>query len=610
MTTSPDSPRHPRGLATLFFTEMWERFSYYGMRGLLVLFLVDAVQKGGMGMSDKVASAIYGLYTAAVYLAALPGGWVADRFLGAQRSVWHGGILIALGQFTLAFSRGETFYLGLVLVVLGTGLLKPNVSAIVGGLYGQDDPRRDAGFSIFYMGINLGAFVGPLVSGYLSKRYNWHVGFGAAGVGMVLGLVQYRLSVRRLGSAGLLPGHSEKIRRRDWATLGAGLAVLLAVVVLAWSGRIIVGSSLFADQDVRNLSTLASKLRTPAGPPGEFLRGHLSAETLEMLNENAVAKTNELRAALVQDLNRLLQQTNEWSHTQPWLESHQSERTRTLARRNPHGSARIRLHRWQMEDAFPDELARLPAINPVLIAQGTTYVIVGVAVAYFAAVFLFFGLDPVEKKRVGVIAILFVASAMFWSGFEQAGSSFNLFAERYTQRILLGAEVPASWFQSLGPLFIITLAPVMAAMWMTLVRRNLEPSLPVKFALGLLLLGAGFVVMAVASRFVAAGQKVWPTWLITTYFVHSVAELCLSPVGLSSVTKLAPQRLVGQMMGVWFLAASLGNLIAGLIAGEFNAGAVAEMSSRYFHVVWTAVGTGVVLLVLAKPIRRLMAGVR
>jgi proton-dependent oligopeptide transporter, POT family len=487
-SNAASSQGHPRGLSTLFFTEMWERFSYYGMRALLVLFLVDSVQRGGMGMTDKVASATYGLYTAAVYLAALPGGWIADRFLGAQRCVWWGGVLIAAGQFTLVFSHGSRFFLGLILVIIGTGLLKPNVSTIVGGLYAQGDPRRDAGFSIFYMGINLGAFLGPLASGYLAKKFGWQVGFAAAGVGMLLGLVQFLLSKSRLNGAGLRPGHEGAIRRRDWLALLLFSAGLALVVVLAYTG---------------------------------VLR-----------------------------------------------------------------------------------------LNPIALARGTTTVIVGVAAAYFAAVFLCFGLDAAEKKRVALIGILFVASAMFWSGFEQAGSSFNLFAERYTQRLVLSHEVPASWFQSLGPLFIITLAPVMAAVWVALVKRDREPSLPMKFALGLLLLGAGFVVMAVASRFVAAGQKVWPTWLITTYFVHSVAELCLSPVGLSSVTRLAPQRLVGQMMGLWFLATSLGNLIAGVIAGEFNAEAVHQMSGLYLQIVVTTVGTGILLLVFVKPIKGLMAGMK
>jgi POT family proton-dependent oligopeptide transporter len=487
MNTPPGVARHPRGLYTLFFTEMWERFSYYGMRALLVLFMTDAVVRGGLGMTETVATSIYGLYTAAVYLAALPGGWMADRFLGAQRAVWYGGILIAGGQFLLVVPRAETFYLGLVVVALGTGLLKPNVSAMVGELYPQGGARRDAGFSIFYVGINLGAFLGPLASGYLRQEFNWRLGFAAAGVGMVLGLLQYRLFQKNLGEAGLRPGHGDGIRRKDWLILGALGGGLAGVVGLTVSG---------------------------------VLR--------------------------------------------------------------------------------PD---------PVTLARGVGYVIAGLAVVYFTAAFLFFGLDSSEKRRVAVIAILFAASAMFWTGLEQAGSSLNLFAERYTQRVMFALEVPAEWFQALGPVFVVTLAPLMAALWVALSRRNLNPPLPVKFALGLLLLGMGFLVMAGASRLVASGQKAWPTWLILTYLLHTFGELCLSPVGLSSVTKLAPKRLVGQMMGIWFLATSLGNLLAGLVAGKFGAQAVDQMPSRYLLLVLATCGTGLLMLLCARPIRRLAAGV-
>ncbi len=481
---------HPRGLYTLFFTEMWERFSYYGMRALLVLFMTDAVVKGGLGLTDKVATSIYGLYTAGVYLAALPGGWVADRFFGAQKTGWYGGILIVCGQFLLVLSNTQTFYLGLVLVVCGTGLLKPNISAIVGELYPEGGARRDAGFTIFYMGINLGAAISPLITGYLGERLNWHYGFGAAGFGMVLGLVQFRLTAKHLGDAGLRAGHRQEARKRDRLLLAGTVACLVGVVVLGLSGII--------------------------------------------------------------------------------------------------------------------------RFNPVAVARSTAWVILAVALLYFLSAFFLFELDRLEKQRVAVIAVLFLASAMFWSGFEQAGSSFNLFAERYTDRLIgfVHYTIPASWFQSLGPIFVISLAPVMAGAWIALGKRDLNPSLPVKFAIGLLFLGAGFCVIAVGSRFVSVGNKVWPTWLIATFLLHTIGELCLSPVGLSSVTKLAPRRLVGQMMGLWFLATSLGNLIAGVLAGEFNAEAVGQMSSRYLQIVLTTAGTGLLLLVFAKPIKRLMAGVQ
>ncbi len=487
-TKAPAAQGHPRGLYTLFFTEMWERFSYYGMRALLVLFMTDAVAHGGLGLTDKTATAIYGLYTAAVYLAALPGGWVADKFLGARRSIWCGGVLIILGQCLLVVPRMESFYLGLTLVACGTGLLKPNISAIVGELYPEGGARRDAGFTIFYMGINLGAFVSPLVTGALGEKLNWRYGFAAAGVGMLLGLVQFGLTGRHLGQAGMRPARSPT--HRDRTLLGLAAAVFLGLLALAFSGRL--------------------------------------------------------------------------------------------------------------------------RISPPEAARHTAYVLATVAILYFAGMFLFGGLNSTERKRVAAIAVLFLASAVFWSGFEQAGSSLNLFAERYTQRELtfLNYEVPTGWFQSLGPLFVISLAPVFAWFWISLAKRNLNPSLPVKFGLGLLLLGAGFLVMAVASRLVASGNKVWPTWLISTFLLHTFGELCVSPVGLSSVTKLSPRRFVGQMMGIWFLATSIGNLLAGLIAGEFGPQAVAQMSGRYLQIVATCAGAGLVLLLAAKPLRSLMAGIK
>jgi len=468
---------------------MWERFSYYGMRALLVLFMVDAV-RGGMGMDDKTATAIYGLYTAAVYLMSLPGGWLADRLWGAQRAVWYGGIIIALGHFTLAIPWTQTFYLGLVFVVVGSGILKPNMSGLVGDLYPEGGARRDAGFTIFYMGVNLGAAIGPLVCGWLAVEMGWHWGFAAAGVGMVLGLTQFRLSRRLLGTAGIHRGNDAPLHFIERMLLFGGTGAALVLLALALSGSV--------------------------------------------------------------------------------------------------------------------------QLNPLLIAQGMTYVILAIAIVFFVFTFCFCGLDTLEKKRVGMILMLFLASAIFWAGFEQAGSSFNLFAERYTQRMIgwLNYEIPAAWFQTLGPVFIIALAPLFAWLWVWLARRNLEPSIPVKFGLGLLLLGAGFLVMAGAAKVVAAGHQAWPTWLVTTYLVHTFGELCLSPVGLSSVTKLSPRRLVGQMMGIWFLATSLGNLLAGLLAGEFKADTIQQWPDMYLKIVILPAAAGLLLIGFARPLKRLMAGVK
>ncbi len=485
----PEALGHPRGLITLSTTEMWERFSYYGMRALLVLFMVESLEEGGLGYSDQTATAIYGLYTAAVYMLALPGGWIADRLIGAQRAVWFGGIIIMSGHFVLAIPSVATFFLGLILVALGTGLLKPNISAIVGEFYPPGDPRRDGGFTIFYMGINVGAALGPLVCGWLAQD-NWHYGFGAAGVGMLFGLIQFKLTQAQLGDAGIAPppraGDDAPFRRKAW---GGILAFLLLMAGLLFAG----------------------------------LTG--------ILNLDAVA-----------------------------------------------------------------------------LAQSSTYAIVALAFIYFAYVLLLGRLTRDERGRVIVIIVLFFAAAMFWSGFEQAGSSLNLFAERYTIREFGGFEIPASWFQSLNPVFIIILAPFYSMLWVALARRHLDPSTPLKFAVGLIILGLGFAVMIGAAALVAEGQQVFPTWLFFTYLLHTMGELALSPVGLSSVTKLAPRRFVGQMMGVWFLAASLGNMLAGLLAGEFRADALDEMPRLYLQIVLTTIGSGVLLALMAKPLKRLMSG--
>jgi POT family proton-dependent oligopeptide transporter len=475
---------HPAGLRTLFFTEMWERFSYYGMRALLVLFMVEAIDGGGLGMDDATATAIYGLYTAAVYVLALPGGWIADRLLGAQRAIWYGGIVIMLGHFTLAVPSAYSFYPGLILVVLGTGLLKPNISAVVGELYGPGDGRRDAGFTLYYMGINLGAAIGPLICSTLgeSATFGWHWGFAAAGIGMAVGLLYFRYSRPLLGQAGLHASLRADIpeeraaMRAGWGRVGIGLALLAIVTAALLSGAV--------------------------------------------------------------------------------------------------------------------------RVNAVTLAANSTVGIVLFGALYIAYLMRFGGLDRDERGRVLAIFILSMAAAMFWAGFEQAGSTLNLFAERYTDRQLAGFEIPSGWFQSLNPAFIILLAPVFATIWIRLARAGREPGTPIKFAFGLVVLGAGF-----------GGSKVLPTWLITTYLLHTIAELTLSPVGLSATTKLAPRRYVGQMMGIWFLTSALGNLISGLAAGRFNPEALQEMPMLYGQIVLTTAGTGVLLLLLLRPLRRLMGSV-
>jgi POT family proton-dependent oligopeptide transporter len=480
---------HPRGLPTLFFTEMGERFSYYGMRAMLVLFMVAHIEQGGLGLDDRTATAIYGLYTGMVYLLALPGGWVADRLLGQQRAVWIGGLLIAAGNFILAIpGNSALFFAGLAVIVLGVGLLKPNISAIVGQLYqGKSGAQRDAGFSIFYMGINLGAFIAPLIAGTVGENWSWRAGFACCGLAMVVGLVCYR-TLGGLGETGLYPQARSPVQRRtDWTLLLLGLVLIALMALLLLSGVVV--------------------------------------------------------------------------------------------------------------------------LNPLSMARGMGVFIVALAVLFFAGVLLFGGLSADEKKRVAVIAVFFVSAAIFWSGFEQAGSTLNLFAERYTDRQILGRDMPTSWLQSVNPLMIIVLAPVFGWLWVALARRNLEPSIPAKFALGLLQLAAGFAVMVFAAKLVVSGgegTRVLPTWLLLTYLLHTCGELCLSPIGLSAVTRLSPPRYVGQMMGTWFMGAALGNLVGGLIAGYFGQDDVAIMPQRYAMIVASTAGAGVLLMLLIRPIRKLI----
>jgi POT family proton-dependent oligopeptide transporter len=483
---------HPRGLATLFFTEMWERFTYYGMRTVLVLFLVSTASSGGFGIDDKTATAIYGLYTAGTYLAALPGGWIADRLIGARRAVLIGGLAITLGNTLLAASAAPRgFYLGLVVIVIGVGLLKPNVSAMVAELYPEGGARLDAGFSVFYMGINLGATLGPFVTAEAMQRIGARAGFAAAALFMALGVAQYYFTQHHLGDAGrFAAAPAPHARGKPWLQL--------------WVG---VGLAGFA----------------------------LAASSFG------------------------------------WL-----------------------------------------AVDPVRLAQASAVLIAATAVLFFGYLFFAAGLDSDERRRALVIVVLFLGSALFWSGYEQAGSSLNLFAERYTDRTLTAIHyvVPAGFFQSLNPAFVIAFAPVFGWLWVALARRNLNPSAPAKFAIGVVLMGSGFLVMAGAAEIVSHGSKVLPYWLILTYLLHTFGELCLSPVGLSYMTKLSPKRFVGQLMGMWFLSLSLGNLAAGLIAGEFDASNVAAMPGQYLHIVYFAVGLGVVLLALSRPVKTLMGDVQ
>ncbi|GAO45108.1 peptide MFS transporter [Flavihumibacter petaseus] len=487
----PAHKGHPKGLYVLFFTEMWERFSYYGMRAILLLFLLDKV-KGGMGYAEGEAGAIYGLYTFSVYLLSLPGGWLADNVIGQRKAVWYGGILIMIGHIILAIPGSHmVFFSGLAFVALGTGMLKPNISSVVSELYPEGGARRDAAFSIFYVGINLGGFLGMLIVGYLGQKVGWHYGFGAAAVAMFLGLIGYRfLAPRYLGDKGMTPK---------------------------------------AKLDTHHV-------KTPLSPLSWALGGLLLAFLIVM------------------------QLTGKFS----WV-SKQST------------------------------------------ATSMGLICVAVVVIYFANLLFASNLDNGERKRVGILFILFWGAVLFWAGFEQQGSSFQIFADRYSQ---MPAWMPSSWFQTFNNIYILIFAPILGMLWIYLEKRKLNPPTLTKFAIALFLLAIGYYIMVIGAKTAVTGVKA-PFWILTcTYFFHTLGELCLSPVGLSSFTKLAPPRFLSQLMGIWFVATALGNLFAGLFAGGFNEENLQQMPQMFMSIVWFCLIVGGVIFLLQKPTQKWFGGIK
>ena len=491
---------HPLGLVTLFFTEMWERLSFYGMRALLILFLVDQVAHGGLGLDDRTAAAIYGLYVGGTYLACLPGGWIGDRLLGSQRAVLIGGIVITIGHVLLGVAPStQVFFFGLLVIVIGTGLLKPNCAAIVARLYPEGGARRDAGFTIYYVGINVGATLGPLIAGLLAVSYGWPAGFMTAAVGMAAGVMQFLWGRRLLGDAGQAP---------------------MPGTVTAETGG-----------------------AAPASAPARAALRWIALAAVALLVLVVLLWNGTLHAA------------------------------------------------------------------PVPLQALTTQAVIAIVILYFGYLMFGAGLTRVERLRVLAVVALFTASVLFWAGYEQTGSSLNLFAQRYTDRQLLGREIPASWFQSLNPIFIVVFGPVFSALWVLLARRRLDPSTPLKFVLALLGMGAGFVVMAAAARLVVAGHLAGMGWLALTYLLHTWAELCLSPVGQSVVTKLVPPRFVSQTLGVWLVSLSLGNLLASRIAGNFDPYDLAATPGQFMFIFWFAAISAGLLALLMPLMRRWMSGI-
>ena len=455
---------HPKGLYLLFFTEMWERFSYYGMRAILILYLTKKLLEGGLGMDEQNAMLLYGYFTGLVYFTPLIGGWLADKYLGKRLAITIGGITMMIGQFVLFGMNNMTgLYLGLFLLIIGNGFFKPNISTLVGGLYADGDDRRDSAFTIFYMGINLGALIAPFVIGFLTDSmfatqnadgtiaYGYRYGFLAAGIGMLLGQVVFNLLAQKyLGDLGKKP----------------------------------VGSTTSND-----------------------------------------------------------------------VEEHKQ------------------------------------SINPVTgkeLSKGE------------------------ENQRISVIFILFLFAVFFWAGFEQAGSSLSLYTDKFINRTVFGFEIPTSWFQSVNPIFIILLAPLFTIFWSSSLGKKL--STPVKMGVGMIILGIGFWFMlgAVAERnangdIADIANKAGMFWLVMTYLLHTIGELCLSPVGLSVVTKLSPPKLASILMAVWMLSSSIANFIGGFVASVIESMGAGQV---FTYISGFVIVCGLLLLLLSKPISKMMHGVK
>jgi POT family proton-dependent oligopeptide transporter len=464
---------------------MWERFTYYGIQSILILFLVAASGRGGLEFSDQSASAIWGLYLGGTYLLSLLGGWIADRLVGGRVAIASGGILITAGNVLLASGGTRLFFLGLICNVLGVGLLKPNVSATVGELYPEGGSRRDAGFSIFYIGINIGSLFGPMFVPVVAQRYGWHAGFALPAVGMLFGVAQFLATRRYLGSAGAGPTSTQP---RPWVALWIIVAGVVTITALTLGGVV--------------------------------------------------------------------------------------------------------------------------TVDPVSLAARVSWAVGLLMAVYLLYIAFLGGLTGAERGRVFAMMTLFAASTVFWMAYMQIFGSLTLFAQRYTDLDIFGWHMPAGDMQTLPPTFIILLAPVFAALWVGLGKRDRDLTSPAKFAWGLLLMAAGMLVMYLAALRVLHGNKVSPLWLTATYLLTACGELCLSPVGLSSTTKLAPARFAGQAMGLWFLTLALGSFLAGLLAGDYDAQHLATLPALYLKLFWWSAAGGIVMLLITPPVKRLMAGVR
>lgn len=487
---------HPKPLRSLFFVEMWERFSYYGIRPLLILFMTATLASGGLGLSDEKASAIYGIFVGMMYLMPLAGGYLADNWLGQEKSLWWGSIIIALGHLAIGLSAVmgvNLFYLGLIFLVIGSGLFKTCISVMVGALYDMGDGRRDGGFTLFYMGINLGALIAPLITGFFQEKGMWHMGFSVGGVGMLLALLIYRFITRA--------------NLREFAT-------------------------------AKGETPLWDSPKTPLKNIGKVVMG--------------VSVAFFLFVGLV--------------------------------------------------------MAGVMSFNPVAVAEYLTYIVSLLVIGYFVVNFASPKLTKGEKMRLLVCFCLVVGSTLFWASFEQQPTSFNLFADRYTDLNVFGMQIPSVWFQSLNPLFVIMFAPVLSMVWVKLAKRGINPSSMAKFGVAMFLTAFGFVLMYFASRGVVnhAGSLASAWWLVGSLLFLTIGELMLSPVGIASATKLAPVRMQGQIVGLWFTSMAVGGLVASFSGKLVSAQTIDQLPKLFMTLTIFLVVVGAIMLILSKPIAKLL----
>ncbi len=684
---------HPVGLRTLFFTEMWERFSYYGNRALLVLYMVAATNKGGLGFSPEQAAPIYAMYTSLVYLLTVPGGWLADKFLGLRRSVLYGGITIMIGHILMTFPSQTSFFVGLAFIVLGTGLLKPCISVMVGQLYEPEDVRRAAGYTTFYMGINLGALVAPLVTGFLAQsnefgsvlkhwhiapEHSWHWGFGAAAVGMLFGLIQYIWTGRNLGSTGLKPVGAKDAQeaRSNRRTIGLALAASVVLVVglvsfnktavypdrVTWRGSEI-GVVVTGYVSGRN-HPVALNDGKPVHYIGEMkglkklLTGKTVDSTLNMVNTLTQAMGVEAAGVLLKttydqevslglmtdslfqlnqpmvkdDINELLPQKNvqvaEVRIKELWVSSENNQLTLRLRLMGDSKIETRQLASFHMFDTLLPENVKVKLLNKMLVRansagrvegsadglhlkvgglnskntkNGYSLILLIVVIAFFGKLFTSGEWTSDERLRLRYIFILFCGAAIFWGIFEQAGSTLTLFAERSSNNSVFGWVAPSAYWQSMNPFLILCLGSAFSWFWIKLGRHN--PSYTAKFGFGLLFAGLGFLLLVGGATLAKDNDLVSPMWLFGVYFLHTIGEMFLSPVGLEAMNKLSPARLMGSLMGVWFLAASVGNLIGGSVAGYYD---ILPLPALFLAVGVSGCIMAALFFAMVKPVKKMM----